>query len=313
MAPKETLEQSKVSDLKEMARKKGIPGYYKMRKEELVEALDEKQGAPFDPGALQSFEKRMDANPRIFELRSMAKSLGISFKRSMKKKELKERIVRTLDKMKRVGSSAGSLGTRKVEKPVPPQPPREISLPSSYKKDTLVGLPINPNWVFFYWDFAPQTVNLLEALEKQDRQMVLRVYDVTYIIFDRNNAHRVWEYPVQNGMKKFYVNVQMPNASYLAEIGYYDDARQFIPVLRSNLVRTPPNQFSEKKEERWVDLNSGEKLSLLSKGILTNPQVKNIGLSSMDIEHLEHFRQSITSGGGSWFSKPEKKRKGGSD
>jgi len=245
----------------------------------------------------------LKSNPRIFELRKVAKKMGITFKRNMKKGELEERINRSLvrheNSMVHTSSShsVGSSGNEKVE----PGPPMIPDLPKTYKVDRLVGLPVNPSWVHFYWDYSDQTLELVRKLKEDSKSLMLRIYDVSFIEFDGSNAHQVWEYDLNDvSLRKYYANVNSPNASYLSEIGYINENGDFVTILRSNLVHTPPNAFSQKKEERWLDLSSGYKFSEPAKGILSQPVIKGIGRSSF-FPH-EFKGQRITSGGGSFFS-----------
>jgi len=122
-------------------------------------------------------------------------------------------------------------------------------LPVSYNEDKLIGLDFNPQWLFFYWDFAPQTYEII----KKHRYVVLRVYDVTYIEFNGTNAHRTFEMKIDERMRKYYVNVPQTGADYIAEIGY-EEKGQFVPVLRSNHVSTPQATHSQQTKELWMNI-----------------------------------------------------------
>ncbi len=298
-----SLSEKTVNELKEIAKSRDIKGYYKMRKTELVQSLTSEFIKEIDPTSMEKIRKMLRSEPRIFELRKIAKKMGISFKRNMKKSELEDRIKRSLVRHEKAEQAQDNLyksGTGSHQQQINPGEPIIPELPKTYKRDKLVALPVNPLWIHMYWDFSEQTAALIKNLQDQKKAIFLRIYDVTYIEFNGENAHQIWEYEISSdGERKFYANVNNPNASYLTEIGYINDRGEFVTVLRSNLVKTPPNAFSTKKEEKWLDLSSGYKFSKPAQGVLSKPTFKAIGGSSFFPN--EFNRRVITSGGGSFL------------
>jgi len=125
---------------------------------------------------------------------------------------------------------------------------RENGLPQSYGSDRLVLLSVNPNLVYVYWDLSSETLSKLSA----QKEVLLRLYDVTYIVFDGTNAHRIFEAGVHLSMtRNYYFHVPMANADYLAELGFKAEGK-FVPVLRSNVARTPSNTPSTSVRQRWI-------------------------------------------------------------
>jgi hypothetical protein len=253
---------------------------------------------------MEKIRKMLRSEPRIFELRKIAKKMGISFKRNMKKSELEDRIKRSLVRRERAEQAQGSSlisGAGSQQQKINPGEPVIPELPKTYKRDKLVALPVNPLWIHIYWDFSEQTAELLNSLKDRGKVIYLRIYDVTYIEFNGENAHQIWEYEISSdGERKYYANVNNPNASYLTEIGYINEKGEFVTVLRSNLVKTPPNAFSDKKEEKWLDLSSGYKFTKPAQGILSKPTLKAVGGSSFFPQ--EFRKHAITSGGGSFLN-----------
>jgi hypothetical protein len=299
-----SLSEKTVNELKEIAKSREIKGYYKMRKKELVQSLTNEFIKEIDPTSMEKIRKMLRSEPRIFELRKIAKKMGISFKRNMKKSELEDRIKRSLVRRERAEQAQGSSlisGAGSQQQKINPGEPVIPELPKTYKRDKLVALPVNPLWIHIYWDFSEQTAELLNSLKDRGKVIYLRIYDVTYIEFNGENAHQIWEYEISSdGERKYYANVNNPNASYLTEIGYINEKGEFVTVLRSNLVKTPPNAFSDKKEEKWLDLSSGYKFTKPAQGILSKPTLKAVGGSSFFPQ--EFRKHAITSGGGSFLN-----------
>ena len=233
--------------------------------------------------------------------------MGISFQRKIKKNELILRINREISKKKTWEvvdlKNYSSPGGEKVNFNKENKTENIPELKKTYLKDKIVALAVNPEFLYFYWDFSNQTKKLMEEVISKNLKTYLRVYDVTYIIFNRNNAHTSWDYEIGKGLKDYYVHVPFANASYIAEIGYINENGLFIPLLRSNSAHTPQNSFSERSEEKWLELESGFKLSCTSKGILSKPKVDNIGISSAEFGKMNEKDIKIISGGGSFMRK----------
>lgn len=222
-------------------------------------------------GNLEKLKKWLDSNPTIQELKSQARNLGLKVKRMMKKREVIKLIEGYIDQMQELQeiqrpSSANSANNVKEDQEIKQE--EDIKLPESYNKNKLVVLPVNPNWLHVYWDLSEKTSESLMNLPNGFR-IVLRIYDVTFIDFNGNNAHRTFEISIDlRTMKNYYVNVPMPNADYLAELGYVSPDGEFHPIIRSNLCKTPPNSPSQSTRERWLDIRKKRKIVTPSDGVL---------------------------------------------
>ncbi|AEH51864.1 DUF4912 domain-containing protein [Pseudothermotoga thermarum] len=181
----------------------------------------------------------LSSQPSIQSAKAFAKKLGLKVKKRMKKQEVYKMLYQYADSLK------------EEEKPDFSQPVQQEGvqdIPTSYGSDRLVLLAVNPYLVHVFWDLSFSTY---EKLAKTGN-VVLRLYDVTFIIFDGTNAHRIFEAGVHLDMcKNYYFKVPMANADYLAELGYKKDNGEFIPVLRSNICRTPSAFPSSSDRQRW--------------------------------------------------------------
>ncbi len=222
----------------------------------------------------------LEKNPKIQDLRKRAKELGVRIKKRMKKRDIikaiREELERRMEEsMERPTSTSESkIEEKQVEKP---------ELPESYGKDKLVLLPVNPNWIHAYWDFSPQTLRLIESLPIGS-QVVLRLHDVTFIVFDGNNAHRTFEVGVDvRFTKNYYFNVPTSGADYLLELGYKTPEGKFVPLMRSNVCRVPRNYPSPSTRERWMDLRTRKKRVVVSGQSLVKPVERMAGSSAVNV------------------------------
>ncbi len=141
-------------------------------------------------------------------------------------------------------------------KPSPPRDPETAGwqdgpLPTSYGRDRLRLLPIDPYQVHAYWELAPQMLSArIGAIAERPRR-ILRVYDVTRIDFDGTNANSVLDIELTPEAQNWYFRVQTPGRSLCADLGFLCRA-VFVPLVRSNVAHTPPAEASSTTDERWV-------------------------------------------------------------
>ncbi|SHH46473.1 DUF4912 domain-containing protein [Thermosipho atlanticus] len=251
-------------------------------------------------GKSASLKNWLKSNPTIQELKSKAKKLGLKVKRMMKKREvvkLFEDYIKKLEKFEEIElnnkSSSSSSSPSKPSKDIQRTPQETTSeIPQTYNKDKLVLMPVNPNWIHVYWDFSESTRNILKNLPNGTRT-VLRIYDVTFINFKGNNAHRTFEILIDiNNQKNYYFNVPMPNADYMSELGYLTRDGRFVPILRSNVCRTPSNSPSQSTRERWLDIRKKRKIVNPSDG----PVIKEVERVASSIFGLEREISKTLSG-----------------
>lgn len=239
----------------------------------------------------KELEEWLKEERTIQELKAKAKDLGLTVKKQMGKSDVRKMLERFLERAKLTVVSDQPLPTSSSQMKPPAEflqisePIKEdLTLPDTYQKDKLVAMPVNPHWIHFYWDFSEENLALLKSHEVA--KVVLRVYDVTYIEFDGTNAHRTFEISIDPfNLKNYYLNIPVPGAHYLGEIGYYDIKGGYKVLMRSNLCKIPVNSPSQSTRERWMDLRKRRRIVMPSGGMLT-PIVERIPGSVQGMEHL---------------------------
>jgi hypothetical protein len=179
-----------------------------------------------------------------------------------------------------------------------PQPGPNV--PDAYGDSKIVLLIRDPEWVFAYWEINDQlrsTHNIKRG--KHNKTMVLRIFDVSGIDFDGTNANRYYDVIVNDYAKSWYLRIPEVNRTWCVELGYYDTSSgDFMKIVASNIVTTPPGTISSYSEEEWMQVNSQlhfEEIIRLSGGldIMDKP-------SSEDLVKLisERLRIKIEQSGG---------------
>lgn len=126
------------------------------------------------------------------------------------------------------------------------------TLPGGYGETKIVLLPIDPNWVYVYWDIPNED---REKLRQQGgKQLALRVCDVTEIDLDTQGPHSVEFYECDELAREWHIPVPMSDRDYLVEIGYITNGRRWLMLARSLHVRVPPIYPSDREdyEQRTV-------------------------------------------------------------
>jgi len=135
------------------------------------------------------------------------------------------------------------------------QRPMPQELPSGYGKDRIVLQVRDPWWVHAYWEVTVDTWNKLKVRLRDlfdNAKKILRVYDVSQIIFDGNNAHRFFDIEVGSDASSWYIDTGGSGRSWCVDYGLKLPNGEFITIIRSNTVYTPLEGPSWITDEEWM-------------------------------------------------------------
>lgn len=134
-----------------------------------------------------------------------------------------------------------------------PAPAPAPALPSTYDDNRLVLLARDPCWLYAYWDFSVEQMSAAQTrLGAKEVQMVLRVFDVTYVDFNGANAWSQRDIELSPFATNWYIPVPQPDAAYCVEVSYRTPAGRFTVLGRSNVVTTPRVEASPSTTLRWM-------------------------------------------------------------
>lgn len=153
--------------------------------------------------------------------------------------------------------------TRSVPASAPPSPAasaasveEQFSIPSGYGHDRIVLMVKDPWWVFAYWEVQSSTERAARAQLLPDEvaglKTVLRVYDVTDVDVPVQPAARSFDIVLSGLASNWYIHTDAPNHAFIAELGLLTAGGRFLPLVRSNRVRTPRFGPSEIIDEAWM-------------------------------------------------------------
>ena len=109
----------------------------------------------------------------------------------------------------------------------------------------------DPHWTFLWWNIASGAPEKAGVAPGSGAIQVLRIYDVTHILFDGRNAHHSFDVEITGETDHWYLNIESSNRNYLAEIGYRFPDGRFAALARSNTIYLPRDQAAETVGETW--------------------------------------------------------------
>lgn len=128
-------------------------------------------------------------------------------------------------------------------------------LPSCYNQDKIVLQVRDPRWLHTYWELRNQTIEGLKSKlgdEFYRAKKILRVYDVTNIIFNGSNANSFFDIQYNDFATSWYIDTAGPGRSWCVDLGLMLTDGRFITILRSNVVSTPLDSPSWITDEEWM-------------------------------------------------------------
>lgn len=148
---------------------------------------------------------------------------------------------------------------QEIEKAEVMYPPAVPELPDSYGDNRIVLMVRDPEWLFTYWEVRTDVVDSIKSAlgtMAQDARIQVRVYDVTDIVFDGNNAHKYFDIEIPGGVRSWYIRAGEPGRSFCVDIGLLAPDGTFHVISRSNAVRTPSMCVSEVPDEKWMSIEA---------------------------------------------------------
>jgi len=128
-------------------------------------------------------------------------------------------------------------------------------LPEQYGLDKIVLQVRDQRWIHAYWEVSGLTYDKLRNDFKDEfyrAKRVLRVYDVSQIIFNGNNAHSFFDIQINEYASNWYIDTITPGRSWCVDLGLLLPDGRFITIVRSNTVHTPIEGPSWITDEEWM-------------------------------------------------------------
>ena len=243
------LEEMTLRQLRRVASECGISRYSRMRKSQLLSAIQAVLPEKINPTTASP----TTTSPKTASLSSPSRQL-----------EAQEEVEAAKFELGQDDRTGGELAS--VDEGL-------ADLPEGYGESRIVLMPRDPQWAYCYWDITNEQK---EELRRQGgQQLALRVYDATDIDLNYQPPHSIQEYPCDELAREWYLPIPVSDRDYAVEIGYRCADGRWLVLARSLTVHTPPVYPSDWIEDIFVTVNWDEPLVGKTVATLVPPSKKN--------------------------------------
>ncbi|NCJ07188.1 DUF4912 domain-containing protein [Synechococcales cyanobacterium C] len=131
-------------------------------------------------------------------------------------------------------------------------------LPAGYGESQIVLMPRDPQWAYTYWDISNE--HKAELRSQGGQQLVLRLVDSTDIDLAYQRPHSVQEYPCDELAREWYLPIPVSDRDYVVEIGYRCVDGRWLVLSRSAPAHIPPVYPSDWVEDKFITVDWEEDL-----------------------------------------------------
>jgi uncharacterized protein len=132
-----------------------------------------------------------------------------------------------------------------------------VSEDESQVKDRLVVMVRDPYWLHAYWELNRKSVERAKVALGQywhGAKPILRVYEVLRDGTTVATRQPIRDVEIHGGVNNWYIDVYNPPKSFQLDIGYAAVDGKFFCLARSNVVGTPAANAGDAFDKNWADV-----------------------------------------------------------
>jgi hypothetical protein len=236
-------------DLAAMAKKKNVPGWHSMRKEELIKALiklsrvagkTNGKSSPIKPLGPAANPRSSANGKRISDCKGETRNLQTA-KKEARSPMIEHRLTEIREKLAHLKDLS-----QKSETPE-----------AAPAKDRLVVMVRDPFWLHAYWELSRKSIERAKVAMNHAWHSAKPILRLSELQHDgEKDAARVpvRDIEVHGGVHNWYIDVHEPPKTYQLEIGYLASNGTFYPLARSNVVSTPKVEARNTFDKNWSDV-----------------------------------------------------------
>lgn len=242
-----TLRNRTSKELGQMAKKKGVPGWHSMRKDELIKALLRVARAKSKAKASSNgATKNGSHRPKKASAKAAPKPRTTRSRKRIQQENT------TREKLKDLAANQNGNGNGKP------------------RKDRAVLMVRDPFWLHAYWEIGRGSIERIRAAMSEHWHTAKPTLRLIRLDADgtTNTAEQVErDITIHGGVNNWYIDVQDPPHTYRISIGYLAANGTFHTLIRSNVITTPRPGSSDSIDENWSDVAQNyEKVYAMSGG-----------------------------------------------
>ena len=254
MATANELNSLTLADLGFLAKEIGIPGWSKMRKEDLVRVLVAKSRSRIAGEIINKFlspSKKKSVPSAKIPANPTESKVSAPKKKKMPQKSdgappappAKEPEPRHLTGVDAV--LPNFVGKQALRRDLTTQA-------ESGKPDRLVLMVRDPYWLHAFWEVNAKTMERAKVALGHLWYASVPVLRLFRLFADGTGAPKrqlLRDIPVHGGVNNWYLDVTNPPSTFTVELGYLTKEKKFHPTLSSNIVETPQQQVIDELEK----------------------------------------------------------------
>jgi hypothetical protein len=128
---------------------------------------------------------------------------------------------------------------------------------NGHVKDRLVVMVRDPYWLHAYWELSRKSIERAKVALGQywhGARPVLRLCEVSRDGTTSSPRQPIRDIEIHGGVNNWYIDVQNPPKSYQLDVGYLADGGRFFCLARSNVVSTPAATAGDTFDKNWADV-----------------------------------------------------------
>jgi len=275
------LKKMTVAELKALAKKKDICLPAGAKKADIVAAIKsskqvkrrliKKAGSSSGRATKKKASaKRISVQKKATAVRQVASRLNRSMLSTVREWKVLPRVEEPMMAQERVSESKYYTG---------PEQPHVLAsgdLPKGYGEDKIIVMSRDPFVAYVYWEMTSVRIEREKAWFGRDAKLCVRLYDITGVQFDGQNAIGFFDQVITDQIGSWYFDFGRPNHSFCADLGLLSLQGKFLTLVRSNYITMPRSGASDVIDNEWM-LQDEEFLKLY--GIpsgLSSPQVQEM-------------------------------------
>ena len=255
------LKTRTVKDLAAMAKRKRVPGWHSMRKDELIKALVKLAKSQRATAAPKSDSRGKKRPAKATSTKSAAKPRRSSGRSKAAGKAKPPRSEERLNQIKAKLARCKDLA--------------HDSNGNGHAKDRLVVMVRDPYWLHAYWELTRQSVERARVALGQHwhaARPVLRILGVSRDGTTSTVRRVLRDIEIHGGVNNWYVDVDDPPNSFQLDIGYLASDGKFLCLIRSNVVTTPQSGPLDTFDGNWAEVAEDfDRIYALSGGYADKP------------------------------------------
>jgi len=127
------------------------------------------------------------------------------------------------------------------------------TIPWGYGRDRVTAMAVDPDRLFVYWEVTDEAIAAARARLGADAAgtLLLRVHDVTGLLFDGDNSHHSFDLEVGRAERQRFHWIGRPTSSVIVELGLRGGAG-FAAIARSGRVDFPRRDPAPAGPVEWL-------------------------------------------------------------